>query len=156
VSTSGARLRSGAIAAVVVVVASALAVWVARANVPSRQGTGSGKSGPTHGATALASSPESCGRSPAPDCPLQMWMKGNASPSLASGQVDALERAFTRIAALGPAEYNDWPSLATEGAVEARKGALEDCRRACKKCHEEYRDRYRSEYRARPLNARNP
>jgi hypothetical protein len=83
-------------------------------------------------------------------------MKGNASPSLASGELGALERAFTRIAAVGPPEYQDWPALAREGAMAARQGALEDCRRACKSCHEAYRDRYRTEYRTRPLTAPDP
>jgi hypothetical protein len=88
-----------------------------------------------------------CGKSPLPDCPLQMWMKGNAALALASGDFDRLERTFLHIAALEPAGYGNWRAIAERGAVGARAGSLDECRLACKTCHDTLRPRYVAEHR---------
>lgn len=96
---------------------------------------------------------EECGKAPFPDCPLQMWMKGNAALALTSGDLDRLERTFLRIAALEPAGYADWRAIAQRGAAGARAGSLDECRLACKACHDTLRPRYVAEQRNRPIES---
>jgi hypothetical protein len=92
-----------------------------------------------------------CGAEPWPDCPLQSWMKGNASTALAASDLPRLESAFKRMAAFAPAGYEQWRRIATEGANAARRGSLDECRHACKDCHDSLRVRYRAEMRTRPI-----
>lgn len=96
---------------------------------------------------------DECGKAPLPDCPLQMWMKGNAALAFASGDFYRLERTFLRIAALEPAGYTDWRAIAERGAVGARAGSLDDCRLACKACHDTLRPRYVAEQRSRTVES---
>jgi hypothetical protein len=82
-----------------------------------------------------------------------MWMKGNAALALASGDFYRLERTFLRIAALEPAGYADWRTIAERGAAGARAGSLDECRMACKACHDALRPRYVAEQRSRPIES---
>jgi hypothetical protein len=115
-----------------------------------------GACGETHAVTESAARPAtptgSCGQPGRPDCPLQSWMKGNASPALVGRDFTALERAFVRIASLEPQGYPGWNASAVAGAAAARDGDLEGCRAACKSCHDVQRARYRAELAAQPLH----
>lgn len=87
------------------------------------------------------------------DCPLQGWMKANATPAMSTSDRRGLERAFERIATLDPnaREYPRWREIANAGSRASRSNDLEGARLACKECHDAYRERYRAERRAAPL-----
>lgn len=104
-------------------------------------------------ATPTVGSGESvaCGVRGAPDCPLQAWMKGNASGALTQGSFPSLTRVFRRIGEVAPPGYAGWERHAAEGLEAAHRRDLEGCKAACKGCHDEHRKRYVLETRARPL-----
>lgn len=92
-----------------------------------------------------------CGQFGLPDCPLQGWMKANMTPAMSANDAPRLQRAFARVADLGPAGYATWRPIALQGEDAASRGDVEAARRACKECHDEHRPRYRSGLRARSL-----
>jgi len=97
-----------------------------------------------------------CGAFGMPDCPLQGWMRQNMNPPMKAkdwqGMADALERA----AKLAPPDYkkngyDNWVSIAEDGAGAARAAEYEAVKASCRGCHEQYKKKYRTEMRLRPL-----
>lgn len=117
-----------------------------------------GEPPPSAALRTTMTSPTACGAQ-GHDCPLQGWMKNNASPPMTSTDFPRLEHAFERIASLSPAaptgeadaSYAEWSELAHAGAAAARDHDLDGSRVACKRCHDAYRSKYRAEHRAAPL-----
>jgi hypothetical protein len=101
-------------------------------------------------AAALAQG-DACGDQPLPSCPLNAWMKANMSPAVLSSDFDALAVAFEKAATFAPAAYQNWSSIAKDGADAARAQSLDGVKGACRGCHAQYRDRYKKEMRDRPL-----
>ncbi len=93
----------------------------------------------------------SCGVAPLPDCPLQAWMKANATPAISHRDHLALERAFHRIGSFAPAGYAGWAEIAARGEAAAAREDFEACRAACKQCHDQNRPRYTRERRTERL-----
>jgi hypothetical protein len=136
----------------------AIAVFVALAFVGCSPGGGPDKGGAAASQPGSSSPPSSqaggegaCGAPGRPDCPLQSWMKANASQALGSGDFERMGRALQRIAGLAPPDYDGWRDIALNGASAASARNLEGVRGACKACHEEHRARYRKELRAHAL-----
>ena len=102
-----------------------------------------------------------CGSRDLHDCPLQGWMKRNATPMLDFGDISTIAVVFDQIAALAPPDttedggllYENWKSIAADGANATRSGNLEAAKAACRGCHTQYRDRYHAVLRARELPA---
>jgi cytochrome c553 len=92
-----------------------------------------------------------CGKKPLPDCPLQAWMKDNASPPVLANDGPKLGAALDDIVGFAPAGYPRWASIAKDGASAARSGDVAAAKAACRSCHEQYRDKYRAEMRARKI-----
>jgi hypothetical protein len=100
-----------------------------------------------------------CGSRDLHDCPLQGWMKRNATPILDFGDISTIAVVFDQIAALAPPDttedgglvYENWTSIARDGANATRTGNLEAAKAACRGCHVQYRDRYHAVLRARDL-----
>jgi hypothetical protein len=102
----------------------------------------------------LADAGRFCGEKDLPDCPLQQWMKRNATPPIRSGETIALAEAFDEIEGLAPAArdaYPNWGSIARDGALASRVGDVTAAKAACRGCHTQYRARYHAELRALPL-----
>jgi hypothetical protein len=87
-----------------------------------------------------------CGAKDNP-CPMQKVMRGLASASTP----EALEAAFTRVAALSPNAGWQWTAIAKKGAELAKSGDTATAKKQCKACHDQHRDAYKSQYRARKL-----
>jgi len=100
-----------------------------------------------------------CGSRDLHDCPLQGWMKINATTMLEFGDISTLAVVFDQIVALAPMDTNDdggllyenWKSIAHDGANASRAGNISAVRAACRGCHSEYRARYHANLRARGL-----
>lgn len=92
-----------------------------------------------------------CGTKPHPDCPLQAWMKDNATPPLLGGDGPALAEALEKTASFAPPGYTNWVSISLDGARAARSLEIEAAKAACRACHDQYKQRYRGEMRDRPL-----
>jgi hypothetical protein len=102
-----------------------------------------------------------CGSRDLHDCPLQGWMKRNATPMLDFGDISTIAVIFDQIVALAPTDttedggllYENWKSIARDGANATRSGNIEAAKAACRGCHTQYRDRYHAILRARDLPA---
>lgn len=99
-----------------------------------------------------------CGEKGLADCPLQLWMKRNATPAIRDGDTTALADVFDRIALLGPAAdvapaaaYPYWSSIARDGASASRMGDVGAAKAACRGCHTQYRTKYHGELRGLAL-----
>jgi hypothetical protein len=101
-----------------------------------------------------------CGEKDLADCPLQLWMKRNATPMIKFGDSSGLGEAFDQIALLAPPRakdvYPNWVSIARDGAEAARMGDVPAARAACRGCHSQYRAKYHADLRGRPLPALAP
>ena len=102
-------------------------------------------------AVPLGTEKASCGIKGAPDCPLQGWMKGNATMAVTQRSFPGLTRVFRRIGELAPPGYEGWDRFAAEGLDAAQRRDVDGCKAACKGCHDEHRKRYVQELRTRPL-----
>jgi hypothetical protein len=78
-------------------------------------------------------------------------MKANMTRAMETADASRLERAFTRLADLGPLDDASWRSIASRGAAAASRGDVEAVRQACKQCHDEHRAHHRRQARERPL-----
>ena len=56
-----------------------------------------------------------CGVAPLPDCPLQGWMKANATQAISRRDLAALKRTFQRIGLFAPPGYLGWTEIAQRG-----------------------------------------
>ncbi len=108
---------------------------------------------------AVADAGRFCGQNDLPDCPLQAWMKKNATTTLQFGETPVLGDVFDAIAALAPRgpsarqAYANWVSIARDGAQAARIGDVTAAKAACRGCHLQYRSRYHADLRGLPLPA---
>jgi hypothetical protein len=108
---------------------------------------------------ALADAGRFCGAKDLPDCPLQLWMKENASTMLGFGEITTLAEVFDRIALLAPPQmspkydYPNWDSIAKDGASAARLGNLTAAKAACRGCHSQYQRTYHATFRGLPLHS---
>jgi hypothetical protein len=94
----------------------------------------------------------SCGTSDNP-CPLQKWMRANMGTPLASGDTDALGKAFDRVATLSPDPgWAGWTQSASAGSTAAKGKDMAGVKAACKTCHDGFKDKYKTQFRPRPVN----
>ena len=109
---------------------------------------------------ALADAGRFCGGKDLPDCPLQAWMKQNATTLLGFGEISSLAEVFDQMAPLRAAQTRSrrrirriphWASIARDGAAAARMGNLTAAKAACRGCHLQYQRSYHAELRALPL-----
>ena len=106
---------------------------------------------PSAGPETTSAESAGCGVRGGPDCPLQAWMKGNASVAVTQRSFSALTRVFRRIGELAPPGYAGWERFAADGLEAAQRRDMEGSKAACKGCHDEHRKRYVQEARTRPL-----
>jgi hypothetical protein len=98
-----------------------------------------------------------CGDPPLRDCPLKAWMKANSAPAVMAQDLDALAAAFDRIATFAPMAdggkgiYENWVSIANDGADAARSASMVGVKGACRGCHQQYKEPYKAAMRARAL-----
>jgi hypothetical protein len=96
-----------------------------------------------------------------PDCPMQAWMKKNATAMLGFGDISAIADVFDRMARLAPDDvtpdgqrvYANWRSISEDGAAAARAGDVPAAKAACRGCHVQYLKRYQSDLRGKPVPA---
>jgi hypothetical protein len=94
-----------------------------------------------------------------PDCPMQAWMKKNATAMLGFGDISAIADVFDRIARLAPDDvtpegrpvYGNWKSISEDGAAAARAGDVPAAKAACRGCHIQYLRRYQVDLRGKPV-----
>jgi hypothetical protein len=80
-------------------------------------------------------------------------MKANCAPPVLTGDLDALAAAFDQIATFAPAPaagFDNWVSIAKDGADAARAASMVGVKGACRGCHQQYKERYREALRSRP------
>ena len=102
-----------------------------------------------------------CGARDLHDCPLQGWMKRNATTMLEFGDISTIGIVFDQIATLGPTDtiddgglvYANWKSISHDGANASRMGNLNAAKAACRGCHTQYRAQYHANMRARDIPA---
>jgi hypothetical protein len=85
--------------------------------------------------------------------PLLHWMRDRAAAELRRGDAAALAASFDQLAGFAPSMegYENWASIARDGADAARAASLDGARASCRECHQQYREAYRTRMRARPL-----
>jgi hypothetical protein len=96
-----------------------------------------------------------------PDCPMQAWMKKNATAMLGFGDISAIADVFDRITRLAPDDvtpegrpvYANWKSISEDGAAAARAGDVPAAKAACRGCHVQYLRRYQTTLRGKPVPA---
>jgi hypothetical protein len=100
-----------------------------------------------------------CGEKGLSDCPLQLWMKQNATPILTFGETTTLAQVFDEIALLAPPakeltgqSFASWASIAHDGAAASRMGSLQAAKAACRGCHSQYSARYHADFRGLALS----
>jgi hypothetical protein len=108
------------------------------------------------GAAVGARSVEVCGRPGAPACPLQRWMRENASVAYASRETAGLATMLERAAALNPdrERWRKWETIALSGAARVRRRGPDAALSACVGCHDTYRAEYVKSHRTRRLPAK--
>jgi hypothetical protein len=100
---------------------------------------------------ATARSDPTCGDKPRPPCPLYAWMKANTSAAMSAEDFDGLAAALDKVVTFAPAGYENWASIAKDGANAARDRSLDGVKAACRSCHQQYKDKYKKEMRDRPI-----
>jgi hypothetical protein len=123
--------------------ASAQSPWLS----PSRASAHS----PAPAKAADTDASAACGDKPLPPCPLNAWMKANASPASIAQDFEGLATAFDKVVTFAPTGYPNWASIARDGADAARAQSLDGAKAACRGCHTQYKDRYKKEMRDRPI-----
>jgi hypothetical protein len=94
----------------------------------------------------------SCGTTDNP-CPLQKWMRANMGAPLAAGDMDALGRSLSHVAASNPdATWTTWTQIATQGAAAAAAKDMTGVKASCKSCHDAFKDKYKAQYRPKAFN----
>lgn len=83
--------------------------------------------------------------------PLAVWMRGPATASFNSGDLEAIAISFERMIPWAPSGYANWASIAKDGADAARAGSMEGVKAACRGCHAQYRAPYMATFATRPL-----
>jgi hypothetical protein len=101
-----------------------------------------------------------CGARDLHDCPLQGWMKRNATTMLEFGDISTIGLVFDQIATFAPTDtiedgglvYVNWKSIAIDGASATRMGNINAAKAACRGCHSQYRAQYHANMRAREIS----
>jgi len=114
-----------------------------------------------HQLAVLVDAGRFCGARDLHDCPLQGWMKRNATTMLEFGDISTLGLVFDQIATFAPVDpsqdsglvYANWKSIAVDGADATRMGNLNAAKAACRGCHSQYRASYHANMRAREIPA---
>jgi hypothetical protein len=78
-------------------------------------------------------------------------MKSHTAPALNARDFGALVAAFQTLSGVAPAGYENWRSIALDGADAARIEHVDAVKAACRGCHNQYKDRYKKEMRERPI-----
>jgi hypothetical protein len=110
----------------------------------------------------LAAAGRLCGERDQPPCPLQAWMKRNATTMIGFGETTTLAEVFDQVALLTPPaalwgggkSFPNWESIARDGAAASRIGNIPAAKAACRECHIQYRRGYHEAFRGlalRPL-----
>jgi hypothetical protein len=103
-----------------------------------------------------------CGEKGLADCPLQVWMKRNATPILGFGETTTLAEVFDQIALFAPPagltreSFRNWASIARDGAAASRMGNVPAARAACRGCHAQYLASYHTDFRGLALQPSPP
>jgi hypothetical protein len=94
-----------------------------------------------------------CGRPGAPPCPLQRWMREQASVAYGSRDSARLATVLEQAAALNPEpkRWRKWGAIALGGVSRVRRGGPGAALTACVGCHDTYRAEYVKSYRTRRL-----
>ena len=71
---------------------------------------------------------------------------------LSAGDMPALAGDLDKIAAMAPAGYTKWASIAKDGATAARAANTDATKASCRGCHTEYKSKYKAEMRTRPVS----
>jgi hypothetical protein len=123
----------------------------ASASAPAQSGSPAGVTAHSLASAKVSDAAPACGDKPLPPCPLNAWMKQNASPASIAEDFDGLGSSFDKIATFAPAGYPNWVSIAHDGADAARAQSLDGAKAACRGCHSQYKDKYKREMRDRPI-----
>lgn len=78
---------------------------------------------------------------------MKQHLKGDMRP----GDLAEVARSLDTVATFAPSGYDNWASIARDGANAARGGDLDGTKASCRGCHQQYKSKYRAELRARPL-----
>ena len=71
----------------------------------------------------------------------------------AAGDMDALGKAFDRVATLAPdASWTTWGQFAKQGSTAAAAKDAAGVKAACKACHDAHKDNYKTKFRTRPVS----
>jgi hypothetical protein len=81
---------------------------------------------------------------PAAARPLQDWMKSELLHRIRTQDFRGLVRSLDALAAVAPADYPRWATVAAAASRAASNHDVEGVRRGCAACHQQYRARYRS------------
>ena len=86
-----------------------------------------------------------------PARPLADWMRGGVTAAFNSGNLESIAATFDRMARGAPAGFENWRSIANDGANAARSGSLEGAKAACRGCHGQYEARYKQTLSTLPI-----
>lgn len=78
-------------------------------------------------------------------------MRAKLAPALSAGAVTEIVPELKALAAMAPAGYDEWSTMAMRAAAAAERGSVVDVRAECVDCHGKYRRLYRAERRRNPL-----
>lgn len=84
-------------------------------------------------------------------CPMQVWMRKNVAPAVTANDTQALAKAMDKLATLSPDPSWDWADIARKSAEAARRGDMDEARKACRGCHSTLKPQWRQKFRLRPI-----
>jgi hypothetical protein len=108
-------------------------------------------------ASADASGPACAGTKEDP-CPLQKWMRQNMASANSSGDMAALQTAFTKLATMSPdPSWNggdakaNWDAISKAGLAAAKANDVSGVKLACKCCHDVFKQKYKDKFRTKAV-----
>jgi len=84
-------------------------------------------------------------------CPMQVWMRKNVAPAVTANDTQALATAMDKLATLSPDPSWEWADIARKSAEAARRGDMDEARKACRTCHSTLKPQWRQKFRGRPI-----
>ncbi len=84
-------------------------------------------------------------------CPMQVWMRKNIAPAVTANDAPALAKAMDKLATMSPDPSWAWADIAKQSAEAARRGDMDEARKACRACHTTHKPVWRQKYRLRPI-----
>ena len=89
------------------------------------------------------------------EAPLLWWMREHTAAAWRQGDSTALAAALDQLVTFAPKEpaFENWASIARDGADAARAGSVDGVKAACRGCHDQYRKSYKDGMRARPVSS---